>query len=62
MFPIQILFHVTSYIPVCVFVCLMAYPLGRAVRGVGLQALDCWTWMCWSLVLYIVYVGAPTTG
>jgi hypothetical protein len=42
MFLTKILVHVTSYIPVCVFICLMAYPLGRAVKGVGLQALDCW--------------------
>jgi hypothetical protein len=39
---IEILVHVTSYIHICVIICLMAYPLGRAVKGVGLQALDCW--------------------
>jgi hypothetical protein len=42
MFLIKILVHVTSYIPVCMFICLMAYPLGRAAKSVGLQVLDCW--------------------
>jgi hypothetical protein len=39
---IKMLALVTSYMPVCVSICFMAYPLGRAVKGVGLQAIDCW--------------------
>jgi hypothetical protein len=42
MFLIKILVHITSYVPICVIICLMVYPLGRVVKGVGLQALDCW--------------------
>jgi hypothetical protein len=41
-FLIKISVHITSYVPVYVLICLMAYPLGRAVKGVGLLALGCW--------------------
>jgi hypothetical protein len=74
MFLIKTLGHIyvlhSHFSYICVLICLMADPFGRAVKGVDLQPLECWDrglesrWRhgWWSLVFYVLYITASATG